>query len=433
MKVTINETTYTRLKNLSFAPETELTGQKLPINDVQLDILTEDGVDISIGDYAELYDDLDNLWARYWIAYAERIDANTVRVRAQSALALLDRQTMPAAMYESEPVVYIFQDLFTALGSDTWGMDEDFNEVEISGYAPEQTARERLQWLCFVIGAYVRTYFTDRVWVRKLDDTETLVPIDKTFWKPTVTFDDWVTAIKVKAYSYTQGTPQTTDKWVEVQNTYYIQSEQEFTLQNPAAPQAAPENVITVDNLTLVNASNVSGIMTHLSKYYFKRTSVELDVINNASYMPGDKLTVYADENTLYTGFAESCAFSFGVQARATIRLTAADSAEGANLIITYLWDDVQIGRNEYTFPVGYNYSIQNPYIDWTMDQHRYIFRPLNAAAEGTIVEGDNEDEEPCAVALDLCKKVLHIISVDEVTEETDSSGDDTITIGVIA
>lgn len=427
MYLIVGEATYTRVTNLSFAPQADVTGSSLPINEFQVDVFTTD--EISIGTYAELYDDLDTLWARYWIAYAEHIDARTVRVRAQSTLALLDRQTLPAIMYEGDSVTVALQDVFTALGSETWGMDSVFDEETLTGFAPEQTARERLQWICFVIGAYVRTFFTDRVWVRALDDTETLLPIDKTFWKPSVEYKDWVTALRVKAYAYREGQPQTTDQWVEAGGVYYIQTEQDFTLANPAAPAAAPENVVTVEGLTLIHAGNVSDILSHLSRYYFKRTAVELDAINNAEYMPGDRLIVYGDEDALYVGYAESCDFSFGVQARARMRIGPVDTQESARLSIVYVWEDVRIGEARYAFPVGYAYSVQNPYIDRALGRHRYVFRPLNAAATGTIAAGGNVDEEACAVALDLHEGVLHIISVDGATEEEGTMGENVVVI----
>lgn len=420
------ETEYTSIRNLSFSPQTDLTGSAMPINELQVDIRTTDSV--SIGEYVCLYDDLDNLWARYWIVYAEHIDAGTLRIRAQSPLALLDRRTMEPQMLEDEPVTNVLSDIFESMESSEWGMDSSFDEVTLSGYVPEQTARERLQWVCFVMGAYVRTYFTDRVWIRPIDDTTTLVPISNTFWKPTVNFADWVTAISVKVYAYTEGTPQTTDKWVEVDGTYYIQTEDTVTLTNSSAPAAAPENVVKVEGLYLLNDDNVSDVLNHLAPYYFKRTSMELDAINNAAYMPGDNLTVYADADTMYSGFVESCAFSFGVQARAKMRLTAVEDVSAAKLTILYVWNGVQVGKKEYTFPVGYGYEINNPYIDFSMNRHRYVFRPTTAKTTGTMVAGGVEVTVQCAVALDLYKKVLKIVSVDEVTE--DSSGD--VVVGVI-
>ena len=88
MKIIINSTTYSGLKNLSYSPETDVFGNSLPINEFRADIITTD--DIAMSQWAELRDDLNALWAKYWIVYAERIDRQTVRIQAQSALRLLE-------------------------------------------------------------------------------------------------------------------------------------------------------------------------------------------------------------------------------------------------------------------------------------------------------------------------------------------------------
>ena len=429
MYVKIGTTEYAKLRDLSFAPETDLTGDTIPINEFRVDILTDDT--ITIGVYAELYDDLDNLWARYWISYAERVDAGRLRIIAKSLIALLDQRVMAADMYESESVTNVLQDVFEGMDSADWTMSEDFDEVTLTGYVPEQTARERLQWVCFVMGAYVRTYFTDRVWILPIDTTATIVPQNMTLIdvRPVTSFKDWVTAISAKVYSYAQGTPGATDQWVEVGGAYYIQTEQTVTLTNNEAPAAAPANVITIEDMTLLNSSNVSAVLSYLATYYFKRTEVELDVVNNAAYMPGDKLSVYANRSTMYTGFLSKCTFAFGVQARARLRVSPVDLTPSAKLILSYTWDGILIAQRTYTFPVGYSYSISNPYIDTVINGHRYVFRPEAANATGTIEAGTNTNTQACAVALDLYQGVLHIISVDEVTVETD----DDVSVGVIS
>ena len=68
MYVKINNVNYTKLKNLSFVPETDLTGQSIPICEYSVSIITDDA--ITVGDIAKLYDDMDNLWASYVVVYA---------------------------------------------------------------------------------------------------------------------------------------------------------------------------------------------------------------------------------------------------------------------------------------------------------------------------------------------------------------------------
>lgn len=183
MKIEIGGVIYTRLKSVSFPPSADLMGQSVPIDEFTADIITKD--DIGIGRTAELWDDRDKLWAAYWIVYAERIDEQTLRIRAQSMLVLLDRDTLPPTMYNAEPVADVLVECFAntgaAVGVYEYELDSAFASATITGFCPEQTARTRLLWVCFAIGAYVRSSFSGKILIMPIDNTETLIPIDKTY------------------------------------------------------------------------------------------------------------------------------------------------------------------------------------------------------------------------------------------------------------
>lgn len=427
MRVDIGVISYTEVRNLSFAPEVDVTGSSLPINELTIDIMTED--DISIGQYILIYDDLDNLWAKYWITYAEHADRNTVKVKASSTLLLLERRKLAPAMYSSASASTIISGLFGSLGH---SVDSSFSGVTVTGYCPEQTARERLQWVCFVIGAYVRTFFTQDAQVLPIDDTEVIIPAGKTFWKPSVTYDDYITAVRAQVYSYEEREPQSKEKWVEANGHTYVQTAQEVTLSNTDAPPSAPENVVEVKDVTLINPSNVSAVLTYLSKYYFTRGNIALDAINNAEWEPGQRVTVYTDEDALSSGYIASCSFTFGVQARSRIVLESSAYKESAGLTIRYIYNGLPIGKARYFFPVGYTYEVENPYIDMTSG-HRYIFRPLEAAARGVMTASNQVVDEDYAIALERNGGDLRIVSVDEVTVSESTSGGATIRTAVIA
>lgn len=432
-------TKYTRITGLSFAPSADLAGASIPIDEFQVDIHTDD--EIEIGGYAQLYDDRDNLWASYWIIYAEHIDAYTLRLRAQSDIAILDRVTLPATYYSNTPVTTVLDDTIVRNSGATgivvtmdYTLDSAFDSHTVTGFCPEQTARERLLWICFVIGAYVKTCFNSEIEILPIDSTEALIPMGDTYWKPTVTYNDWVTAVKAKSYAFTPGTPETTDTYVtDANGTHYIVTESEVTLQNPDAPAAAPENIVTIEGVYLVNNGNVSDILSHLSQWYFKRMQVELSAIDNAAYIPGDKVVACIDDANMVSGFINSADFAFGLQAKAKLHLTAADNRESGALTIVYKYEYKQLDARRYVLPVGYNYEIRNPYFDVTVNRLRYVYRPLNEAATGTIVAGENEAVEMYELALEWEQTdngfELEVISVDDIY--IDDGGYDSSDIGV--
>lgn len=418
MKITIGTETYTRFASLSFDPQTDITGSELVINQFAADIITQD--EITSGVQALLYDDSDELWADYWLVEAVRINTDTVQVIAQSRMVFLDRKTMQSKYYSGVAAGDAILEIFTGVDA-LYEVDPAVENISIMGFCPEQTARERLQWIVFVIGAYVRTYYTDKIDIRMIDDTETIIPKERTYWKPEVIYGNFVTGVRITAYTFTAGVPQTTDKWVTDGTNYYIQTTQEYTLANPNLPPDTPENVISVKSVSLVNPDNVAGLLSQLARYYFKRIEADLEVIDNGEYIPGDKVLGYADDRMLVEGYIKSATFTFGLQSKAKLHIMQTDQVAGDSLVIQYLYNHAQIGIKEYYLPVGYNYVIENPFLDISAEGKRRVYRPLNEYASGTIVEGGVTDRENCEIALEYRERELSILSVAAVDESNNT------------
>lgn len=416
MRIKIGLKNYTQIKSLSFDPQTDVTGSEVVVNQFSAQVITQDNLDAGTDVY--LYDDEDNLWAKYWLIEAIRFDYETVSVLAQSKILLLGRTTLPAVMYSGASVASVLSAVFANFDSGEYSIDPSFSEQTISGFCKEQTARERLQWVCFVIGAYIKTYFNDKIEILPIDEEQSDIPLNRTFWKPSINYGDYVTAIRVRAYTFTRGTPQTTDEWVTDGTNYYIQTTQDFTLSNPEASATMPENVIAVEDVTLVSGDNVSNILSNLSTYYFKRIEVSLDAINNAEYEPGDFVTCYTDEKIIVEGYVKSASFTFGLQARATLTIMQTDVVASSQLVIQYVYSGMLIGAHSYNLPTGYKYSIENPYIDLTQSGVRRVYRPNNKAASGTVEDGGTVDRQPYGIALEFSGGTLRINSVDEVEQK---------------
>lgn len=416
MRIRINSTNYYELKNLTFAPETDITNNALPINEVSADIITDDT--ITVGTSARLCDDISTApWLIGMVVYAERLQADTVSVRIQSWFRVLDATEMTADMYSAEPIADVLDDIF---GSVSYEIDSSLSDQTISGYVPDQTARERLQWVCLVIGAYVRSYDDTKINIVPMSDSaDYMIPMEKTFWKPSITYEDYVARLTVTEYTYTQGTPSSNDDTVEVDGVTYIVTHADRSLVNPNVPSGIVGRTVKISDVYLVNSSNFNAVLNFLSTVYFNRVYAEVDVINNREYFPGDLVQFYLDEDNMATGFIEACNFSFGLQARAKLRINGVDELASAKLIINYLHGNQRIYRKKFRFPIGYQYDIVNPYPDIDRPNHRYVYRPVNANATGTIVSGENVDNEDCEIALHFYYEddVLYVVSVDELTE----------------
>lgn len=419
MYVKVGNTEYRSIKGLSFIPETNILSDKVPINQFQVDVMTDSDA-IAVGKDIALYDDTDKLYAKYWITFSERSNSQTIRVKAESKLSLLDRSELPGRMYSNYSVASLMQTLFSDLGSGSYELDSSFANATISGYMGHHSKKYRLQLVCFVLGASVIDFGSDKIRIIPADDTETMIPIDHTFWKPKLKYSDYVTAVSVTAYSFTHGTPTTTDEYVKVDDVTYIQTTQEFTLANPDAPVTAKPNVVSVDDVQIINSGNADAILSRMAELYFGRGIVDMDVVNNFDYLPGDQVVFFIDEDTMASGRIASASFKFGLQSRSTLEINPIEMRESATVTLKYIWQGSTIRINSYRFPVGYNYAIETQYIDLQADHHRYILRPTVAEATGTVSSDGNVVEIQCELAVDYYQSILTIYNVDAADVDAD-------------
>lgn len=422
-----------QITNLSFSPQVDLTGNSLPVNEYTCDVILPAPIPGTLSS-ATLYDDMDQRWCSFPITGANQITNKCLRLTCSSWLKRLDDRQLAEIVYVNESAANAIDACFGAAYANDYTIATAIASKTVSGYAPAQTGRERLTWLCFVLGAYVEDIYREDALITEVDDTATLIPIDKTYGgsqRPTVDNGEWVTGLKITTYTFRQGTQE---EWEDDDNSYmfptpWIATPQTIEMSNPNAPEDARANVVEMDSIYLINPNNVSDITARLAKYWFNQLTVQASVINNRSYKPGDLVQVYTAQDSIALGYIQQAAFSFGKQAMSKLSLIGAEAVEGARLTINYKYNGNLLSRIRYYLPVGVAFSISNPYLDRTENEHRTIYRPMTANAEGTMVDGGLTVNVNYEIALDLFEGILHIISVDEVTEQ--SSGGKTI--GVIA
>lgn len=328
MYIVIGGITYSRISELSFNPEVDLTCSSLPASSFTARILTSDNLVTGVD--AALYDDRDLIWANYFVVRVERISADCVEIEAQSPLALLDRWTVPAAFYNRRSVRYIVNDLLTsAVSGWIYGVTIDTSGISTSltltGFCPEQTARERLQWVCMGLGIFVKQCFETQLKLIRSPDvltdpgTGTLIPLKDTYWKPAAKNRELVRSFIVTGYSVEYDEPASGDyKKVEdaAGNVYYLIPDRIMDFENDARP-GAPGKVVKVDNVTLISEARCRDTLSRLSAAYFRDEEIHLSAINNHSCFPGQVVRFYLTEDRLFKGIVESCRFAFGLQAKA--------------------------------------------------------------------------------------------------------------------
>lgn len=427
MKIWIAGEPYTEIKNLSFSPQVDLIGNALPINEFEADILTTDTIVVDSGTI--LTDGVDDnyWWAAFFLDYAERVDAQTVHIRARDNVTILDSIHLSDVVYTNTSLKTVLDGtLLRDAGEETgieipmdYTLDSALSGVTVSGYFPEQTARERLQWVCFVAGAYVQTCFVDQITIKALDATPTLIPVDKTFWRPQINHGDYVTAIKLTAYSFYQDADAAADAGSYTFPLPWVATTQDYRLDNPGVTLDR-ENVMDVDELYAVNPGNVSALLNRMADRYFTRTEITADVIDNGEYLPGDRVYIFDRDGNCYQGYIEAASFRFGKQARATLKIVAASAVETANLTVSYTSSGATLATETYSIPVGYEYSVGTRYLDLEAEERRTVYRPTVQSVSGTMTGTGASATVPCEIALDYEGGVLSIYAVDEAQVGSD-------------
>lgn len=423
MYISINNTTYTDIRNLSFTSQVDITSDSVPVDEFSLEVKTDDSIEV--GQIIELYDDLDQLWAHFWIIRADEESLGFITILAQSGVGLLDRVKLKPRMYLTNiSLATAMERVFARFPQIDYEIDSSLDNAVVKGYCPKHTARDRLQWLCFATNACVKQSFTDKLIITAIDqETVSDIPVNQTYWRPTLNYQDYVTDITLICYNYTEGTPSQDDEWVEVDGTKYIVTEREFTLENDDVPEGAADNSIEVEGIGLANLSNASDIVSRLAMLYFSRGNVTADIINNRTYEPSQKVNIQIDDERGATGYIDSAEFEFGMQAKSSIKIVACDVRDLTLLVIWYMYDGANVATKRYNFPVGYSYQIENPYVTKSSGDHKYVFRPVNKYATGTMVEGRNTNTQQMTIALHWYdeQKLLHIISVSSIEFNSES------------
>ena len=414
-----------QITNLSFSPQADLTGNSLPVNEYTCDVILPEPIPGTLS-AAILYDDMDQRWCSYPITNANQITNKYLRLTCSSWLKRLDDRQLAEVVYVNESAANAIDECFGAAYANDYTIATAIASKTVSGYAPAQTGRERLTWLCFVLGAYVEDIYRNDALITEVDDTATLIPIDKTYGgsqRPTVDNGEWVTGLKITTYTFRQGTQE---EWEDDDNSYmfptpWIATPQTIELTNPAAPPDARANVVELSGIYLINPNNVSDITARLAKYWFNPQIVQLSVINNRSYKPGDLVQVYTAPDSMAVGYIQQAVFAFGKQAMSKLSLIGTEAVEGAKLTINYTYQSGIIGKQTYYLPVGMTFAISNPYIDRTWQDRRYIYRPQSATVTGTMVDGGLTVDQPCDVVLEYRDERLYVYSVDAIVKQGDS------------
>jgi hypothetical protein len=381
-----------------------------------------------------LKDDDDNTWFHGYVVYAKsENDVKTMHVRAQSELLYLDRKTMPAQFYDHADFFSAVKEVFRGVPAEVRFDDTVKAGTKIYGYCPKQSKRERLHHILFATGMYCKTAFVEHPTISKLRlDSRRNVPSRFTFYKPELTYRDYVTAITVTGFKFDKRQPTSGEESVKDKDgNVYVVTRVDATVKNQKASSVTPPKELEYNDIMLITPGTSDNVLNLLSNYYFDRTQIEFDCLNYGEFKPGMRLAVQLDDTQQGEGLAESVDFSFGTDVRSRIVMGECSVKPTHKLTIQYVSQstppgDIIIAERTYNFQEGTKFKVDNEYVDTTIGSIWYLFRPTTLYTEGTMGDTNMTKTVKCRVALKKDKQtgILTIVSVDKVTRRYIDTGD---------
>nr|DAE22636.1 MAG TPA: hypothetical protein [Siphoviridae sp. ct5co22] len=209
----------------------------------------------------------------------ERTGVGDYSVECQDALGVLDN-------YEWSGKIYTADTAFSSVVNEIVGgafevdIETSLASATIKGYIPDGTRREALQQAAFIVGAAVDTSKTNKIrfFVPQYENPTTL-PDRDVFEGGSVKQDAIVTAVIVTYHTYTQGSGNSGDEVITVNDVKYVHTTGTVRIDNPNVTASDKQNIKTVQDATLVNADNAQAVAQRVYNYWMRRKTVETSIV----------------------------------------------------------------------------------------------------------------------------------------------------------
>ncbi len=266
----------------------------------------------------------------YVVKQINNLGNNLYEVQGYSLVYRLDTPKVPAKYYNGVSLAVALKDVEgNANGSFgvTYNVDTTLSGKTITGYCPEQTARERLQQLCWAVGGYVSCACSALINILAIPSTaQGTVPKSEIYAFPTVANEDEVARINLTVHTYTAGTSGD-DIVVDAGGNKYVHTTSTLTMANTALTGVSNREV-SVDNATLVNSSNAQATLLRMASVYFN-SGTWYGTTTPQGYIPGQMVQAEDRNGQKRQGYISALTYSFGKGAATTMELKQSVSISG--------------------------------------------------------------------------------------------------------
>ena len=281
------------------------------------------------------------LKATSFVKTAKRKAKRLWDVTSEDYIGLMDSITFFGGVYDNKNATELLQEIFS-VAKIPYYIDETFSNITISGHIPYSTCREALMQVAFAIQAVVDTSDSEVVKIYALeDDIKQTIPLNRIMQGQNFVDDDTVTSVEIVAHKY-----EKTDEYVELYgsktenvgiigeevfvkfsepvweltlsggtmidssaNHAHFKTTSDFLLlsglkylhkmetkskKNPLILATEIENIVTIDNATLVSLNNIDNVAEKCYNWFMRNQSTNLSIVES-KHVTGGKTITYGN------------------------------------------------------------------------------------------------------------------------------------------
>ena len=261
-----------------------------------------------------------------FITNAKRKSKRLWKIESEDYIGLMDSIPFFGGVYEDIPVQDLLDEIFNK-SNIPYTIDESLLSETISGYIPYTTCREALMQIAFALGAVVDTSKSDFVKIYLLDDdVKQEIPLNRIMEGQSFTDEEKVTGVSLTAHNWVKSKEvvniygsededvgvigeevflkfsepvyniivngaevlessanhikfRTTSKFLLIDAKKYVDQSKVVTKKDELLTATEIENILPIEDATLVNANNVDKILNKCYNYLTRNKKVDMGIV----------------------------------------------------------------------------------------------------------------------------------------------------------
>ena len=230
----------------------------------------------------------------YYVDLSRRSSGNIYRIECHDAIGVLDGTQFAGGAYLSGVSALT---LLKQVVGGVFDVVSTVADTTLYGILKPSSRREAIQQIIFAWGVCAATDENGAIKVFDLPEEVKEIGLDKTYEGVSVETSAIVTSVVVTGHTYTE----TTDtSGTAIGGKYYKDTQTKYTIANPNITPSDKENIITVEDATLVSTHNGNAIAQRLYNYYFNRSTNNAKIVWDGEKL-GDAVTLanaWGEKNT---------------------------------------------------------------------------------------------------------------------------------------